>query len=155
MTYLKKQRAADLIFVVFTLSWIVSRIGLLPYRIIYYSSYLALLVVPMFPAYYIFNGLLCSLQVLHIIWTWFIVRIAIHAVQNNGVSSTLSPFKGHCQYFKLFEQIKDLRSDDESSDAIRGSSEDRELANNTNGKLLRNGIVKSDNLNRESKKAES
>jgi len=89
MTYVKKQRLADSIFVVFTTCWMVSRIGLLPYRIIYYSSYKALAVVPMFPAYYIFNGLLCALQALHIVWTWFIVRIAIHAIKNNGVSYRL------------------------------------------------------------------
>lgn len=85
MTYVKKQRLADGIFVVFTICWMVSRIGLLPYRILYYSLYKALSVVPMFAAYYIFNGLLCALQALHIVWTWFIVRIAIHAVKNNGV----------------------------------------------------------------------
>ena len=86
MTYVKKQRLADGIFVVFTICWVVSRIGLLPYRILYYCLYQALAVVPIFPAYYIFNGLLCALQALHIVWTWFIVRIAIHAVKNNGVS---------------------------------------------------------------------
>jgi len=32
MTYVKKQRLADSIFVVFTTCWMVSRIGLLPYR---------------------------------------------------------------------------------------------------------------------------
>ena len=85
MTYVKKQRLADGIFVVFTVCWVVSRIGLLPYRILYYSLHLALERVPMFSAYYIFNGLLCALQALHIVWTWFIVRIAIHAVKNNGV----------------------------------------------------------------------
>lgn len=50
--------------------------GLLPWRVISYSTYHALAVVPMFPAYYIFNALLCALQVLHVIWTWLILRIA-------------------------------------------------------------------------------
>ncbi|XP_054165549.1 ceramide synthase 6-like [Oppia nitens] len=107
MVYVKKQRLADGIFVVFTVCWIVSRIGLLPYRILYYSLYKALDVVPMFAAYYIFNGLLCALQALHIVWTWFIVRIAIHAVNNNG--------------------IKDLRSDDESSEGSLKDSSDELL----------------------------
>src|SRR6266487_3995958 len=72
-TYLKRQRVADSIFVVFALCWIFSRIGLLPYRILYYSTYKALDVVPMFAAYYIFNALLCLLQLLHIIWTIYIL----------------------------------------------------------------------------------
>jgi hypothetical protein len=113
MTYVKKQRLADSIFVVFTICWMVSRIGLLPYRILYYSTYKALSIVPMFPAYYIFNGLLCALQALHIVWTWFIVRIAIHAVKYNG--------------------IKDLRSDDESSpESIKDSSDELFNANTKN-----------------------
>jgi len=33
-------------------------------------------IVPMFPVYYIFNFLLSVLQILHIIWTYYIVKIA-------------------------------------------------------------------------------
>lgn len=84
--YVKRQRLADLIFVVFAIAWIWSRCGLYPYRVIYYSSYVALFLVPMFPAYYIFNGLLCTLQLLHIMWTILILNIAIHALKNDGVS---------------------------------------------------------------------
>ena len=36
--------------------------------------------VEMFPAYYIFNGLLSVLLVLHVIWTYFILKIAFHAL---------------------------------------------------------------------------
>ena len=36
--------------------------------------------VEMFPAYYIFNGLLSVLLVLHVIWTYFILKITFHAV---------------------------------------------------------------------------
>lgn len=86
MTYAKKQRIADVTFAVFTVCWVVSRLGLLLYRIIFYSSYKALDVVDMFPAYYIFNGLLIALLCLHIVWTWFIIKIMIYAIKNNGVS---------------------------------------------------------------------
>lgn len=85
MAYVKKQQIADVVFNVFALCWIISRIGLLPYRIIYYSSYVAVGLVPMFSAYYIFNSLLIALQILHIIWTYFIIRVAIQAWNNNGV----------------------------------------------------------------------
>ncbi|KAH9423928.1 Ceramide synthase 5 [Dermatophagoides pteronyssinus] len=87
MAYVKKQHIADIVFNVFALCWIISRIGLLPYRIIYYSSYIAVGLVPMFPAYYIFNSLLIALQILHIIWTYFIIRVAIQAWNNNGLDS--------------------------------------------------------------------
>lgn len=49
--------------------------------------YEALLILPMFPAYYVFNSLLCALQILHIVWTWMIVKIALRAMssKNPGV----------------------------------------------------------------------
>lgn len=37
-------------------------------------------IVPMFPAYYIFNGLLILLLVLHIFWTYLILKIAYKAL---------------------------------------------------------------------------
>lgn len=111
MAYVKKQRVADVVFNIFALCWIISRIGLLPYRIIYYSSYLARWVVPMFAAYYIFNSLLVALQMLHIIWTYFIVRVAIQAWNNNG--------------------IKDIRSEDEDEEDIADIDVDQDLNLNT------------------------
>lgn len=130
MAYVKKQKVADVTFNVFALCWVVSRIGLLPYRIIYFSSYVALGLVPMFSAYYIFNGLLIALQTLHIIWTFFIIKVAIHAWNNNGVSgrpAPLAPCAGNLYSSSPFSllsfcsllsqrQIRDIRSDDEDDD---------------------------------------
>ena len=42
--------------------------------------------VEMFPAYYIFNGLLSILLVLHVIWTYFIMKIAYNALSSSKVS---------------------------------------------------------------------
>ena len=39
----------------------------------------------MFPAYYIFNGLLSILLVLHVIWTYYILKMAFFAVYANKV----------------------------------------------------------------------
>lgn len=94
--YCKKQRLADLLFAIFTLTWIYTRCYLLPTRVIYYTTYQALSIIPFFPAYYILNGLLCLLQVLHLAWTWLIIRIVFYAIKNNG--------------------MRDLRSDSEDSD---------------------------------------
>lgn len=94
--YCKKQRLADLLFAIFTLTWIYTRCYLLPTRVIYYTTYEALSIIPFFPAYYIFNGLLCLLQVLHLAWTWLIMRVVFYALQNDG--------------------MRDLRSDSEESE---------------------------------------
>lgn len=94
--YSKNQRLADLLFAIFTLTWIYSRCYLLPTRVIYYTSHKALSIIPIFPAYYIFNGLLCILQILHLAWTWLIMRMVFFALQNDG--------------------MRDLRSDTEDSE---------------------------------------
>lgn len=94
--YCKRQRLADLLFAIFTLTWIYTRCYLLPTRVIYYTTYEALSIIPFFPAYYIFNGLLCLLQVLHLAWTWLILRMVVDALVNSG--------------------MRDLRSDSEDSE---------------------------------------
>lgn len=93
--YCRKQRLADFLFAIFTLTWIYSRCYLLPTRVLYYTSYKGLSIIDFFPAYYIFNGLLCLLQLLHIAWTVLIMRIVVDALQNDG--------------------MRDLRSEDEDS----------------------------------------
>ncbi|KOX68381.1 Ceramide synthase 4, partial [Melipona quadrifasciata] len=45
----------------------------------YSTSIKAPKIVPMFPAYYIFNSLLILLLFLHMIWTYLILKIAYNA----------------------------------------------------------------------------
>jgi len=109
--YLKMQETSNIVFLIFAAAWIFSRIGLFPYRIIAYSSYYALDVVEMFPAYYIFNSLLCALQILHIIWTALILKIGYDGIfKRNG--------------------IKDIReSDDSGTSSSEGSTSDDQSKN--------------------------
>lgn len=83
--YCKKQRLADLLFAIFTITWIYTRCYLLPTRVIYYTSWKALSIIQIFHGYYIFNGLLCLLQMLHVAWTWVIIKIVFYALQNDGM----------------------------------------------------------------------
>ena len=171
MAYVKKQQIADVVFNVFALCWIISRIGLLPYRIIYYSSYVAVGLVPMFSAYYIFNSLLIALQILHIIWTYFIIRVAIQAWNNNGVIIliNLSIFFQMIKWFyscfffcqsPFILQIKDIRSDDEDEEDFIEEDEEEEdedeeivadneelMFNNDSLKLKNNGNTHFKSLN--------
>lgn len=93
--YANKQNIADIVFGIFALVWIYTRCYMLPKRVIYYTAYAGLEKVEMYPAYYIFNSLLCALQVLHIVWTYIILNVAVDALKNNG--------------------MRDLRSDSEES----------------------------------------
>ena len=43
-------------------------------------------ILPMFPAYYIFNGLLILLLILHIAWTYLILLIVKSSLKSGQVS---------------------------------------------------------------------
>lgn len=80
--YCKKKWVSDPIFGVFTLVWIVTRLYLYPTRIL--NSVLYQNSVTKFPSYHALTILLCSLQVMHIIWFWMILRV-IHRAIFQGV----------------------------------------------------------------------
>jgi len=42
-------------------------------------------IVPMFPAYYIFNGMLSILLFLHVFWTYFICKVVFKALYSGKV----------------------------------------------------------------------
>ncbi|XP_022903944.2 ceramide synthase 5 [Onthophagus taurus] len=74
------QKICDTIFAIFTILWITTRVGIYPFWIIHNTSIVAPTLLPMFPAYYIFNGLLLLLLTLHIVWTYLILKIAYKAL---------------------------------------------------------------------------
>ncbi|KAL0277237.1 UNVERIFIED_CONTAM: hypothetical protein PYX00_004591 [Menopon gallinae] len=78
--YAKRQKICDALFVMFTIIWIVTRLGLFPFWIVRNTMFEAPQMVEMFPAYYIFNSLLLLLLALHIFWTYLILKIAYNAV---------------------------------------------------------------------------
>lgn len=106
---------SNAVFIVFTLCWLFSRLGLLPIRVISFTSWYALDHLKFFPAYYVFNLLLIALQVLHVIWTVLILRIAKNA---------------------LSDGVKDLREDSslgESSDDQSVGDTSSSMAPTSNG----------------------
>uniref|UniRef100_A0A1B6DU08 TLC domain-containing protein n=1 Tax=Clastoptera arizonana TaxID=38151 RepID=A0A1B6DU08_9HEMI len=88
--YSKYQRICDIIFAIFTVTWIVTRLIIFPVKILYSTTIKAPRIVnTMFPAYYIFNSLLFLMLALHIFWTYLILKIAINALYAGQVSITL------------------------------------------------------------------
>ncbi|CAK1589947.1 unnamed protein product [Parnassius mnemosyne] len=78
--YANYQKLCDGMFAIFTVLWIVTRLGIYPFYIIWSTTIRAPMLVPMFPAYFIFNSLLCLLLCLHILWTWLILQVAYKAI---------------------------------------------------------------------------
>lgn len=80
----------DAVFAIFTVLWIVTRVGIFPAWIVYSTAIEAPTIVPMFPAYYIFNSLLCCLLVLHVYWTYLILRIVATTITKGNVEDNRS-----------------------------------------------------------------
>lgn len=100
--YTNYQKMCDVLFACFALTWIVTRLGVYPTWILYSTTIEAPQIVEMFPAYYIFNGLLSILLVLHVIWTYFILKIIYKAMYSG--------------------KTDDVRSDSEDESATMSSS---------------------------------
>ncbi|XP_049806568.1 ceramide synthase 6 isoform X1 [Schistocerca nitens] len=79
--YANYQKLCDGLFIIFTITWIVSRLGVYPFWVIRSITHDAPVIVALFPAYYIFNSLLILLLGLHCIWTYFILKIAFKSLQ--------------------------------------------------------------------------
>jgi sphingoid base N-palmitoyltransferase len=116
LKYANLQKACDITFGIFTLTWIVTRLMLYP-RIIYSTSIEAPSILPMYPVYYIFNSLLIALLVLHLIWTYMILQIVVQTIRAGQMEG-------------------DVRSSSDSE--ISDSSENRDKpANQQNGNAVK------------------
>uniref|UniRef100_A0AAV2M8B7 TLC domain-containing protein n=1 Tax=Knipowitschia caucasica TaxID=637954 RepID=A0AAV2M8B7_KNICA len=106
--YAKYQRVCDSIFIVFSLVFFITRLIIYPIWVLNSTMFQSWDIVGPFPSWWVFNSLLLVLQVLHIIWSYLIARIAVKAMARGKVSN-------------------DVRSD------IESSSEEEADSNGTNG----------------------
>ena len=84
--YINKMAACHVIFALFTVTWVVTRIGLFPFWILKSTSINSQAFATLYPAYFIFNGMLFMLLALHIFWTYLIAKIIVKAVSVGTVS---------------------------------------------------------------------
>ncbi|XP_010874199.2 ceramide synthase 5-like [Esox lucius] len=94
--YAKYQRICDTAFIVFSIIFFITRLVIYPFWVIYSVLVESWEIIGPYQSWWLLNGLLLLLQVLHVIWFYLIARIAIKAL-----------FKG--------KVAKDDRSDIESS----------------------------------------
>jgi len=114
--YAEYKKTSDIVFGCFALTWIISRLGVYPTWILYSTTIEAPQLVEMFPAYYIFNFLLSILLVLHVIWTYYILKIAYRSV----VIGTTEDSRSDSEDETISSTLETLDHDKE--DAIEGYS---------------------------------
>ncbi|KAL2912643.1 Ceramide synthase 5 [Polyrhizophydium stewartii] len=88
--YTGRKDNADILFGVFAVVFIISRNIVYPFYVVssvrYYAFFPDGSAMPSYYVHYGFEALLWTLEVLHIYWAYLIVRMAISAVFNKGVS---------------------------------------------------------------------
>lgn len=84
--YAKYQTLCDVTFVCFAISFLVCRLIIFPFRIIYTTAFAARDMVGVWFSYYFFNGLLLCLLVLHIFWFSIIVNMVWNYVRTGQVA---------------------------------------------------------------------
>ncbi|TMS10423.1 Ceramide synthase 2 [Larimichthys crocea] len=101
------RNACNYIFIMFAAIFIVTRLIIFPFRIIYCTWVYPVTIYEPFFGYYFFNGLLMVLQCLHIFWAVLIIRIAVRFLTNN-------------------EKVDDERSDKDETDESEDEEEEEE-----------------------------
>ncbi|XP_048878788.1 ceramide synthase 5 [Brienomyrus brachyistius] len=84
--YAKYQRLCDSLFVLFGMVFVTTRLVIYPFWILNTTLFESWAIVGPYPSWWLFNGLLLVLQVLHIIWSYLIARIAFKAMLRGKVS---------------------------------------------------------------------
>jgi len=89
--YIGKKKYMDPLFVIFVLLWVVTRLGIFPFKLIKSTVFEAHVQEKMFfPVYYIFNGLLLMILLMHLVWTYYIGVIIYNKFETNEVSDVRS-----------------------------------------------------------------
>nr|QFF91223.1 ceramide synthase 5-like 1 isoform 1 [Potamotrygon motoro] len=128
--YAKCQRLCDLLFVMFSLVFISTRLGLFPIWVLNTTLFESWEIVGPYPSWWVFNLLLLLLQLLHSFWSYLIIRITCRAVA-----------KGKAGKWNPLHVSKDDRSDiecssdEEESTLSAAKSGHDSTTNGTNGYL--------------------
>jgi hypothetical protein len=84
LQYWRKEPAATCVFAFFTVVWLILRMGYFPFYIVRSTIFEQVAVLGYQPPYYfMFNGLLCLLVVLHVYWFGLILNV-IRVKLNTG-----------------------------------------------------------------------
>ncbi|XP_062888509.1 ceramide synthase 2-like isoform X3 [Mobula hypostoma] len=113
------RKTCDILFVVFALVFLITRLVIFPNMVIYTTFYYSMEIFQPFFGYYFFNLLLMVLQVLHIFWAYLILKMAVKFV-----------FVGKIE--------KDERSDVDESD---GTEEDGRMEPKSMSSTNHNGVL--------------
>ncbi|NXV72155.1 CERS4 synthase, partial [Atlantisia rogersi] len=95
--YMKWKNTCDSLFMIFSAVFLISRLVIFPYTVLYNTFYYSMEIFQPFSGYYFVNALLTILQLLHVFWSYLIIRMVYKFILQGTME-------------------KDMRSDTEESD---------------------------------------
>uniref|UniRef100_A0A8C3GGF8 TLC domain-containing protein n=1 Tax=Cairina moschata TaxID=8855 RepID=A0A8C3GGF8_CAIMO len=110
--YMKWKKTCDSLFMIFAAVFLISRLIIFPYTVLYNTYYYSMEIFQPFFGYYFVNALLITLQLLHIFWSCLIIHMMVFAYLN---------------HLSLLQKRKDARSDTEESDRTRQTLKSRKV----------------------------
>uniref|UniRef100_A0A8C5L3Z5 Ceramide synthase 6 n=1 Tax=Jaculus jaculus TaxID=51337 RepID=A0A8C5L3Z5_JACJA len=84
--YAKFQKMCDLLFVMFAMVFIITRLGIFPLWVLNTTLFESWEIVGPYPSWWVFNLLLLLIQGLNCFWSYLIVKIACKAISKGKVS---------------------------------------------------------------------
>ncbi|XP_063115291.1 ceramide synthase 6 isoform X3 [Cavia porcellus] len=131
--YAKFQKLCDLLFVMFAMVFITTRLGIFPLWVLNTTFFESWEIVGPYPSWWVFNLLLLLLQGLNCFWSYLIIKIACKAIS-----------RGKAGKWNPLHVSKDDRSDIESSSDEEDSEppgKNPHTATTTNGTSGTNGYL--------------
>ena len=82
--YANWQKSCNTMFACFVLTWIITRLYIYPKYVVYTTLFESAEIVGTAPVYYVMNAFMILLQILHVIWTYYITLVSIKALKTTG-----------------------------------------------------------------------
>jgi len=83
--YANYQKACNIIFGTFVVIWVITRLYLYPAYILKTTMIESIQIVGWANGYYVMNGFMVSLQILHVIWTYYILKALVKALGSGNI----------------------------------------------------------------------
>ena len=82
--YANLQKACNVVFALFVFTWIITRLYIYPKYVVYTTIFEVAEIVGVAPVYYVMNAFMVLLLVLHVIWTFYIIKALEKALKADG-----------------------------------------------------------------------
>ena len=82
--YANLQKACNAVFATFVFTWIITRLYIYPKYVVYTTIFEVAEIVGVAPVYYVMNAFMVLLLVLHVIWTFYIIKALEKALKADG-----------------------------------------------------------------------